>query len=758
MVTVADPAEREQLAARGRYRRPESTALGSLVVAAGTVVSRVTGLMRVVAIGAVLGPTFVANAFVATNNVPNLTYSVVAGPVLALVVVPSVVRSLLQRSPLESTIHVRRLSSLLLTASCGVALLVALASPLLAWTLTLGVPAPAQGRARFIAVVLLLLVVPQVVLYTVAALGAAAQQARQRYGLASTAPAVENIGLLVTMGVVAHLDRHTDEVGTVPMRLVLVLGLGATASVALHAALQAAGARAAGLSLLPARRWWSNPEVREVGSRLRRSVFVAGLPAASIYVLLAVAATVPGGVVVFQTAYLVYGVPIAIGARAVTTAVLPPMSAAVAGKDAAGYARTWRQALLYGIGAGLPALCVLAVFADPVAGLLAQGDLHRPVLIGWLTVCVAVLAVSQLPGGLFEIGRQALFARLDVRGPQLAGWTAFAATLVGAAAAALLPAGLPRLVGLCVAVLLTDATAAGTVLALVHRHIRPERSLDLRRVGALLLAALTMVPVLALGRTFTGSGGGMLDLAVLVACAAAATAVYAGTLFMRGRLRRSREAGVGARPHRRRPWQAAVGHGVDVVAAAALLLLLAVPLLCIAAWLRLDSRGPALLRQERVGLAGRRFTVYKFRTMSVGCDDAVHRRQIEAELRGEDTLCDGTTKVPRDQRVTRAGRFLRRTSLDELPQLINVLRGDMALVGPRPCLPWEAEMFPTEFAERFSVRPGLTGLWQVSGRSTLGTLDMLRLDLAYVRDRSLGRDLRILARTVPALLRGGGAR
>jgi lipopolysaccharide/colanic/teichoic acid biosynthesis glycosyltransferase len=108
--------------------------------------------------------------------------------------------------------------------------------------------------------------------------------------------------------------------------------------------------------------------------------------------------------------------------------------------------------------------------------------------------------------------------------------------------------------------------------------------------------------------------------------------------------------------------------------------------------------------------------------------------------------------------VTRAGRFLRRTSLDELPQLINVLKGEMSLVGPRPCLAWEASLFPTEFQDRFAVRPGITGLWQVRGRSTLGTQDMLRLDVEYVRSRRLCGDVGILLATVPSMLRGDGAR
>jgi len=195
------------------------------------------------------------------------------------------------------------------------------------------------------------------------------------------------------------------------------------------------------------------------------------------------------------------------------------------------------------------------------------------------------------------------------------------------------------------------------------------------------------------------------------------------------------------------------------VMAAVILLLLSLPvLLLVVLWIRLDDGDPALFRQQRVGRCGRPFTLFKFRSMRVGSDDRAHRSLIAAELRGEDTSRDGSTKVNADPRITRPGRFLRRTSLDELPQLLNVIRGDMSLVGPRPCLAWEAEMFPPEYAERFSVRPGMTGLWQVHGRSTVGTLEMLRLDLEYVRNRCLRLDLVILSRTMLALIRPDGAR
>jgi lipopolysaccharide/colanic/teichoic acid biosynthesis glycosyltransferase len=205
-------------------------------------------------------------------------------------------------------------------------------------------------------------------------------------------------------------------------------------------------------------------------------------------------------------------------------------------------------------------------------------------------------------------------------------------------------------------------------------------------------------------------------------------------------------------------WTAVARRVLDLTLASLALLVLAVPMVVVGALIRLSSGGPALFRQRRVGLGGRSFTIYKFRTMRDGAGDALLRELIAAELRGEDTSVNGSHKIDSDPRVTRIGAFLRKTSMDELPQLINVVLGDMSLVGPRPCLEWEARMFPTQFQSRFSVRPGLTGLWQVSGRSTMGTLEMLHLDLAYVRSRSLVGDLSILVRTIPSMIKDRSAR
>ena len=169
------------------------------------------------------------------------------------------------------------------------------------------------------------------------------------------------------------------------------------------------------------------------------------------------------------------------------------------------------------------------------------------------------------------------------------------------------------------------------------------------------------------------------------------------------------------------------------------------------------SAGPGLFRQERLGRYRQPFTMVKLRTMHVGNSDTAHRDYVSTLLSNDPSACGGRGlfKLESDPRVTRLGAFLRKASLDELPQLFNVLRGDMSLVGPRPVLPWEAEMFRPADLRRFEVKPGLTGLWQVSGRSRLSMREALDLDAEYVRRRSLTFDVVILLRTAPALLRGG---
>jgi lipopolysaccharide/colanic/teichoic acid biosynthesis glycosyltransferase len=199
---------------------------------------------------------------------------------------------------------------------------------------------------------------------------------------------------------------------------------------------------------------------------------------------------------------------------------------------------------------------------------------------------------------------------------------------------------------------------------------------------------------------------------------------------------------------------------LDLTVALPCLLVAAPLLLAVAVAIRLTSPGPALFRQARLGRGRRPFTLCKFRTMYTGCPDDVHREYVTKLLTDEvppDGGKNGVFKLDGDARITRVGRLLRRTSIDELPQLLNVIRGDMSLVGPRPALAWEAEMFGAAYNGRFAVPPGLTGLWQVSGRNALTMKQGLDLDIEYVRRQSLALDLWILAKTVPVVLSTRGA-
>jgi lipopolysaccharide/colanic/teichoic acid biosynthesis glycosyltransferase len=177
--------------------------------------------------------------------------------------------------------------------------------------------------------------------------------------------------------------------------------------------------------------------------------------------------------------------------------------------------------------------------------------------------------------------------------------------------------------------------------------------------------------------------------------------------------------------------------------------------LAIALAVRIDSPGPVLFRQERIGLGGRPFTVLKFRSMHVHADEDAHRRYV-SRLMGRRRAPEPDTWVPiaNDERVTRIGRFLRRTHLDELPQLVNVLRGEMSLVGPRPPIPYEVELYEPWHLRRLAVLPGLTGLWQANGWGRLSFDQGVRLDLEYVERRSFGLDLRILGRTAWQVITG----
>ena len=202
------------------------------------------------------------------------------------------------------------------------------------------------------------------------------------------------------------------------------------------------------------------------------------------------------------------------------------------------------------------------------------------------------------------------------------------------------------------------------------------------------------------------------------------------------------------------PFSRTIKRALDIVGAS-LLLALTSPIFAFAAWrISRDSPGPVFFRQQRVGQGRRVFTALKFRTMKVDTDQSAHREFIRQTMSSDAApAANGLYKLDRSDAVTRSGSWLRKTSLDELPQLINVVRGDMSLVGPRPCLEYELQMFQPHHFERFRVPAGITGLWQVTARahSTFG--EALELDVAYARNWSLGLDLLLILRTPFQILR-----
>jgi len=197
--------------------------------------------------------------------------------------------------------------------------------------------------------------------------------------------------------------------------------------------------------------------------------------------------------------------------------------------------------------------------------------------------------------------------------------------------------------------------------------------------------------------------------------------------------------------------------GIDILAALAVFTVGAPVFLLLALLVKASSPGPVFFRQTRLGKDGRPFGFYKFRTMHHNNDDSVHRDFCENFIQGGDKDGGKVFKMVRDPRVTRIGGFLRKTSLDELPQFWNVLKGEMSLVGPRPPISYELEHYQEWHKDRLKVKPGLTGLWQVSGRSQVPFDEMVMLDLHYISHWSLAMDLKIMWKTLPVMIKGDGA-
>lgn len=506
------------------------TARNSATVAVWTLLSRATGLLRVVLVGAMLGATYFANSFQATNVVPNIVFSLVAGPTLVMVVAPGLIGAVERGGVARGREVFSRVMGWLLTVAVALVAVLMVASPVLAWTLTRGIASPVdRAEALRLTTWLLLLVLPQLPVYCLVHLGVAAQRARGRFALSAAASTIENVVTIVAVVAAGVIYGTGLDLSRVPVGMVLLLGIGSTAAVSVHAALQLFGTYRVGLLGFPSPRWRRDPEARAITRRLARAVGVAGLPGLAMYVLFALAGSVPGGVFVVQMSYSVLYSLSYLSARAVGMASLPELAGAWNRKDASAFGGIWRRGLAYALIASLPLLVMLGMLGGPTANVVATGALRHSALLGPLGICLAVVAVAQLVTGLTDLANQALYARDDDRMPRIASRVALVVTVAFAVASLLGPDGGPRLVWLVGAMLAGELVALVIVMAHVRRAIRPEAFIDRPALRATVVAAVAMAPVVAVDwwvqRTYTG-GGQLSTLAVLIVGGAVAVAVY----------------------------------------------------------------------------------------------------------------------------------------------------------------------------------------------------------------------------------------
>lgn len=393
---------------------PIGATADSATVAVWTAVSRLTGVARVIAIGAVLGPTFLGNTFQFTNTLPNLIYyGFLAGSLFSSLLVPALVGHL-DRGDAEAGARVA--GGFLGLSLIGLAVLAPLAvviAPSLLRASGSGGDAAAQEHvARW----LLVMFVPQILCYAVIGTSTAVMNAHRRFALAAAAPAVENVGMIAVLLLIAAVWGTEVKLADVSTGELLVLGLGATAAVMLHALLQWYGARRSGVRVWP-RRGWQQPEVREVVRRAGPALVQATLYALQILVLLVLANRVAGGVVVFQIALNFFAVPIALGATPVALSLLPRLSRLRGAHDRAAFRDTWLRGLSLALFITVPIAVLLAAVAAPLAHAIALGRLSSADSVSMLATVTALLAPAVVAQTAFLVATYTSYSIGDTRRP-----------------------------------------------------------------------------------------------------------------------------------------------------------------------------------------------------------------------------------------------------------------------------------------------------------------------------------------------------
>jgi murein biosynthesis integral membrane protein MurJ len=397
---------------------PEGAVSDSLSVAVWTLVSRFTGVLRGITIAAVLGATYFANTFQFTNSLPNLVfYGLLAGSMFSSLLVPALVGHI---DSGDRPAAARTAGGLLGVAMLGMLAIVPVAAVATPWLLRLGSAGAANAAAAasqaHVGAILVLLLLPQVPLYAIVGTATAVQNAYRRFALAAAAPALENLGTIAVLGVVAVLYTHVAAERSVPLALVLLLGLGATGAVMLHASVQWWGARRVGIVLVP-ESGWHDPQVRATIRRALPALAQAALAALLLGALSLAADREPGGVVAFQLATNFYFLPIALAASPVALSLVPRLSRMTAPGQAGMFRDTYLHGLALACFFAVPAATAYAVLARPIAGAIGFGAFGAAGGRDLIAAALRGLAPAIVGETLFLVSTYACYARKDTRRP-----------------------------------------------------------------------------------------------------------------------------------------------------------------------------------------------------------------------------------------------------------------------------------------------------------------------------------------------------
>jgi peptidoglycan biosynthesis protein MviN/MurJ (putative lipid II flippase) len=431
------------------------------LVAGWTLLSRVTGLVRVIVIGAVLGPTFFANVFQTINVIPNLTYNLFAGSLIASLLVPPLVESLHRGGQQAVKELSRRFLSLIIAGMAVVGLAVVLAAWPLSRLITASIRNPAvHETSGNQALIMLVLVVPQIVLYGVAAVGAAVQNANARFALAAAAPAIENLGLIITMIVCALVFGKGLEADRVGNRQLVLLAVGSTLSVSIHALVQFVGASHAIGGLLSPRWHWKNDATRSLLPRLGTSIGTGACAAAWTLLCTLAAGLLAGGVVAFQTGLAFYSFPVAVAARAVGTTLLPRLSHLAGVGDRSQFAQTYRSGLRNAVSLVVPIAIFMFALSGYLARLISFGAMAHGAGLNLVNLAIRSLSLAVVGGSIYEVASQACFACYDAKSALTANLGRLGVIGGGLVAALLVPKTGLVLVAVCAAVVAGECIAA----------------------------------------------------------------------------------------------------------------------------------------------------------------------------------------------------------------------------------------------------------------------------------------------------------